>query len=227
LKRLDSRFRGNDIQRVGSDNWRLLQEAQYIIDWNYDEDRSRIRNWSRPGEHHPTPPIRHWSDQIQRRTERRPENARAHTQCPLGLRLPADDKKLLRPPPAFEMKENKFTVALEFGGLTNPVGPDRIPDTAETRFAVYFPRGEAHAWGPVSSAADHPIHSGHPRRPHLGEDRLPGGHWDPHRPPGCSRSKRRAFLCTGSARIRPSAGLSSIPAPSGSAFSLRSPTPCL
>ena len=67
-----------------------------LIDWNSDEDRSRVRTGHGPRKHHPTATIRQGSDQIRRPTERRTENERADTQSPPGFRRSENDKKLRR-----------------------------------------------------------------------------------------------------------------------------------
>ena len=61
-----------------------------------------------PGEYHPASPIRHRSYQIERCAQRSTENARVDTQCPLGVRLSADDNKFMQGPSV--KQENKFTV---------------------------------------------------------------------------------------------------------------------
>jgi hypothetical protein len=62
----------------------------------------------RPGEYHTDAPVRHRGNQIQKGPQCRAENARADTQCSLGLGLLADDGKFM--PRLHLRKENKFTV---------------------------------------------------------------------------------------------------------------------
>ena len=87
---------------------RIENSCHYIIDWNYDEDRSRIRTGYGPEN---ITRLRRFAIGViksKKLAQRRTKNARADPQCPFGLRLSADDNKFM-PRPCLR-KENKFTV---------------------------------------------------------------------------------------------------------------------
>ena len=87
------------VLQVNRGHWVIENGCHYVLDWNFDEDRSRIRRGHGPENITRSAPLRHRRDQIPRDEERRPENAPTHAQRAPGLRLSAHDRKLLSLPP--------------------------------------------------------------------------------------------------------------------------------
>ncbi len=100
-----------DAQTVLATNrghWSIENSCHYIIDWNYDEDRSRIRTGYGPEN---ITRLRRFAIGVIKSksvASVAQKDAPTHTQCPLGFRLSENDEKLMRLCPS--LKENKFTV---------------------------------------------------------------------------------------------------------------------
>jgi len=68
------------LLQVNRGHWSIENSCHYILDWNYDEDRSRIRTG-----HGPENITRLRRFEVQRRLQRRAEDARTHPERARGL----------------------------------------------------------------------------------------------------------------------------------------------
>ena len=71
-----------------------IEATHHILDWSFDEDRSRIRTGPRPGEHDPAAPLRHRPHQGARARRRRDHASPVQKSAPCA-RLPQDDRQRL------------------------------------------------------------------------------------------------------------------------------------
>ncbi len=83
------------VLAINRGHW-AIESTHYIIDWNFDEDRSRIRYRPRPGKHHSPAPLRRRHPQVisERFRIHCRDDAQAQLPHSSRLRLLAHDKKL-------------------------------------------------------------------------------------------------------------------------------------
>jgi predicted transposase YbfD/YdcC len=99
------------VLNVNRGHWSIENSCHYIIDWNYDEDRSRIRIGYGPEN---IIRLRRFAIGVIKSKKVRSlvQKMRELTnKCPLGLRLLTDDNKFM--PRSRLRKENKFTVLIQ------------------------------------------------------------------------------------------------------------------
>lgn len=80
------------ILELNRGHWTIENRCHYVIDWNFDEDRSRIRT-GRPRKHLPPASLcsRRYSVHLRRKIQRRSKNATVKQKYPFGIRLSTDD----------------------------------------------------------------------------------------------------------------------------------------